>query len=80
MTRTMTTCEMTNSVPAIARTALQVDGVSLVNRIWTVFTVWKERRALARLDDCILKDIGLSRADVEREVSRSLLDLPRRRV
>jgi uncharacterized protein YjiS (DUF1127 family) len=41
--------------------------------------IWRERRMLAALDDAALKDIGLSRADVERETGRSPLDLPRRR-
>jgi uncharacterized protein YjiS (DUF1127 family) len=30
----------------------------------------QQRRALARLDDRMLRDIGLSRADVEGEVSK----------
>jgi uncharacterized protein YjiS (DUF1127 family) len=29
-----------------------------------------QRRALFRLDDCMLKDVGLSRADVEREAEK----------
>ncbi len=37
--------------------------------------VRRERRALARLDDRMLKDIGLSRADANREAARSLTDL-----
>ena len=41
--------------------------------------IWHERRMLASLDDNALKDIGLNRADVEREVGRSLFDLPTRR-
>jgi uncharacterized protein YjiS (DUF1127 family) len=39
----------------------------------------RERRMLASLDDAALKDIGLNRGDVEREISRSPMDLPRRR-
>ena len=30
----------------------------------------RERRTLARLDDAMLRDIGISRADVELEVSK----------
>jgi uncharacterized protein YjiS (DUF1127 family) len=41
--------------------------------------VARERRMLASLDDAALKDIGLNRGDVERETSRSPMDLPRRR-
>jgi uncharacterized protein YjiS (DUF1127 family) len=41
--------------------------------------VWRERRMLASLSDEALKDVGLNRADVERESGRSPLDLPRRR-
>ena len=41
--------------------------------------VWRERRMLASLDDRALKDIGLNRADAERESGRSPLDLPQRR-
>lgn len=35
----------------------------------------RERRALARLDDRLLGDIGLTRADVERETSRRFWDI-----
>lgn len=31
---------------------------------------WRQRRALLSLDDHLLKDIGVSRADVEREVAK----------
>jgi len=79
MTRTMSPCTMTGSVPAISRTAIQAQHTAFLDRAWLAFVVWKERRALARLDDCALKDIGLSRADVEGEVGRSPLDLPRNR-
>ena len=79
MTRTMTTCEMTTTVPAIARADVRTQRNDWVARAWLVYTVWKERRALAHLDDAALKDIGLSRADVEREVSRAAMDVPLRR-
>ena len=39
--------------------------------------VWRQRRALERLDDAALRDIGLTRADVMREARRPLWSLPR---
>jgi uncharacterized protein YjiS (DUF1127 family) len=39
---------------------------------------YRERRALRRVDAAMLKDIGLSRADVEREAGRPFWDLPDR--
>ena len=39
--------------------------------------VWRQRRALARLDDAALRDLGLTRADVSSEVSLPLWSLPR---
>lgn len=31
---------------------------------------WRQRQALSRLDDHLLKDIGISRADVEQEITK----------
>lgn len=49
----------------------------LVGRIRLALSVRRERIALRSLDDAALKDIGLSRFDVERECARSFLDMPR---
>ena len=52
-------------------------GASLVEALARLFEpvlIWqeraKQRRALAQLDARMLKDLGLSRADVEREVRK----------
>ena len=49
-----------------------------VRRGWLRLRRWlqlrHERRQLWRLSDAMLKDIGLSRADVEREASRPFWD------
>lgn len=54
-------------------------GMAVVTTIGTVLDHllsaherWCQRQALSRLDDHRLKDIGLSRADVEREISKPI--------
>lgn len=51
-----------------------------LGRLFSAFAamsqVARERRALRRLDGHALKDLGLSRADVEREATRAPWDLP----
>ena len=42
-------------------------GVSLLSYLRRVWTDWRARRALDSLPDDILRDIGLTRADVSRE-------------
>jgi uncharacterized protein YjiS (DUF1127 family) len=49
---------------------------SLWSRLERVMEVRRQRRALLSLDDRMLKDIGLSRADAWLEGNRPLLDLP----
>ena len=44
--------------------------VRLVDNVAIARERRKQRRALARLDDRLLRDIGLSAADVEGEVSK----------
>lgn len=53
------------------------DGArGILGRFAFAMRVRRERLALLELDDAMLKDIGLSRYDVEREAGRSLFDLP----
>ena len=53
--------------------------VDILARLAQMLQVRRERRQLAALDDTILKDLGLSRGDVERETQRWSWDLPARR-
>ncbi len=40
------------------------------------FAVWRQRRALARLDAAALDDLGLTRAQAQAEAKRPLWDAP----
>lgn len=40
------------------------------------FGVAKQRRALSRLDDAAMRDMGLTQADIENEASRPIWDVP----
>ncbi|MEO1330528.1 MAG: DUF1127 domain-containing protein [Pseudomonadota bacterium] len=66
-----------------ARQAGSPGAASLLDalcRRWRVCAqVARERRALRELSDHQLRDLGLSRADVEREAHRPFWDAPRRR-
>jgi hypothetical protein len=46
--------------------------------ITTAFTVWTQRRALAKLDDARLKDLGISPQAAAIEAARPFWDLPKR--
>lgn len=52
---------------------------SMVSWLGAAMQVYRERRAMRALSDEILKDLGLSRADVEREAGRSFFDIEGRR-
>ncbi len=49
-------------------------GTGFITRLFDVVMVWleraRQRRHLAELDDRLLRDIGLSRAEVDHEISR----------
>lgn len=54
--------------------------VRLLGRAWKQVKRWNElaeqRRMLASMPDAALKDLGLSRADLEQEVARPFWDDP----
>jgi uncharacterized protein YjiS (DUF1127 family) len=47
-------------------------------RAW--LTVWSERRALERLDERMLRDIGLDEGEARMEAARPLWDVPQHRL
>ena len=57
-----------------ARLSIGVRARSALAGIADAFSAWKDRvsqrRTLARLDDRLLRDMGLTRADVDQEVSK----------
>ena len=69
-------------LPATARSVIPEAGrvpprptvPQLIMTVLTEFAAWqnraRQRRHLAGLDDYMLRDIGLSRADVHREISK----------
>ncbi|WP_165669900.1 DUF1127 domain-containing protein [Metapseudomonas otitidis] len=55
---------------------LSVAGRTLLARLQRWFRLYRQRRDLAQASDAMLKDLGLSRADVMRESERPFWDDP----
>ncbi|MDH1106042.1 DUF1127 domain-containing protein [Pseudomonas otitidis] len=51
-------------------------GRTLLARLWRWAQLYQQRRDLARASDAMLKDLGLSRADVMHESERPFWDDP----
>ena len=66
----------TAAVPAPRGTPLAAIAANLLNRALLWLEVRRQRRQLQSLSDAMLRDIGLSRADAERESTRPFWDLP----
>ena len=63
--------EQPKEKPVVRRVRLQ-----WASWLWTMVEVRRQRRTLLSLDDRMLADIGLSRADAWHEGGRALHDLP----
>lgn len=65
-----------SSFPTVFKVLARAFAVG-IRPVWLVlergmngYERWRQRQALMRLDDHLLKDIGVSRADVDAEVSK----------
>lgn len=61
---------------ALARLRLP-SFAALLRAVATMRAVRRQRRALLRLDDALLRDIGLDAQSVHEEASRPIWDVPR---
>lgn len=50
----------------------------ILSRLLTALSIMNERRRLAELDTHALRDLGLSRKEVEKEAQRKIWDAPNR--
>lgn len=67
---------MTNSrAIRSASRPVTVKGSFLASVRYTL-DLWRQRRALARLDDAMLADIGITRAEAQLEAERPLWNAP----
>jgi len=53
-----------------------VGSKGLFARLSLAHAAWRQRRALARLDNAALNDIGISRAEAQNESARPVWDVP----
>ena len=58
------------------RAALHRRRQPLLARIGAALALWQQRRRLAALDDRMLDDLGLTRAEATAEAARPLWDAP----
>lgn len=56
--------------------ARRPQGRGILPTLIAMLSLHRERRALARLDDAALVDLGLSRAEAEIEAARPIWDAP----
>lgn len=52
--------------------------LAVLGMVTTALSISRERRALESLDDHLLRDIGVSRTDAEKETKRPVWDAPNR--
>ena len=63
-------------IRTVAAPRKMAPATGLLTRIAQVNELWRQRRALSRLDATGLKDIGLTEGEACRETRRGLWDAP----
>lgn len=67
-------------MPALARPSILSHStarpVGVLRRVFAALSLHRQRRRLAQLDDHLLRDIGLTRAEAEAEAARAPWDVP----
>ena len=58
---------------------LATAGKAIVQRMNLMYDIYGERRQMQNLSDEVLKDLGITRAQLNEECSRSLTDVPTNR-
>ena len=58
------------------RTRLALRPLSLARKLRAVLVLRRQRRTLARLDETVLRDIGISRKAAQAEARRPFWDVP----
>lgn len=66
---------MTHTVASFGSAHLK-SSTSTLRLLSMVASTYRQRRALARLDDNALVDLGISRKDADAEAKRPLWDVP----
>lgn len=52
---------------------------ALANKMSLAYVIYNERRALRNVSDEMLADMGMTRAEINQECNRSVLDIPANR-
>ena len=72
----MRTAIATEAARAASLSTATPATMGLLSRVADALAIRRQRRALLALDDRMLADVGLSRADAYREAHRPFLDMP----
>ena len=68
---------MAARISSLSLPSIRTDGrTGLIGLVRTYLALERQRRALGRLDAHLRNDLGLTEADVAREVSRAPWDVP----